>query len=386
VEQIAVILRFRPSRLDAVSIWPCLLLGWMPVISVPSLAGIVPAAAFWPAYRVTARRDDELLARIRVPIVAGRQARFRKIGTRRAQAISKVVMALAWRSAPGETWSEVRLALGSVAATPIRAGDTEAVLEGSSPTRETADAAAERLTAEIEPIDDVRSTAVYRRMVAGRAKRPFSLDSKVPEEQELIASLPKIGDHLCGPCREHFAEVKRYLELLGIPFKLDARLVRGLDYYVKTTFEVVSGDLGAQNSVLGGGRYDGLVRDLGGPDIPGVGFALGLERLVLILPPVAGERRCDVFLAPLAAPAVDSALRLQHDLRASGLSVLLDPEGRSFKSRMKLADRLGARFVAILGDDEMARGVWSVRDMTGSSQEDVPGARVAEHLKEKVHG
>jgi histidyl-tRNA synthetase len=212
------------------------------------------------------------------------------------------------------------------------------------------------------------------------------LDSKVPEEQELIASLPKIGDHLCGPCREHFTEVKRHLDLLGIPYRLDARLVRGLDYYVKTTFEVVSGELGAQNSVLGGGRYDGLVRDLGGPDIPGVGFALGLERLVLILPPVAGERRCDVFLAPLAAPAVDSALRLQHDLRASGLSVLLDPEGRSFKSRMKLADRLGARFVAILGDDEMARGVWSVRDMTGSSQEDVPVARVAEHLKERVHG
>jgi histidyl-tRNA synthetase len=212
------------------------------------------------------------------------------------------------------------------------------------------------------------------------------LDSKLPEEQELIESLPKIGDHLCGPCREHFAEVKRHLELLGIPYRLDSRLVRGLDYYVKTTFEVVSGELGAQNSVLGGGRYDGLVRDLGGPDIPGVGFALGLERLVLILPPVEGERRCDVFLAPLAAPAIDAALRLQHDLRASGLRVLLDPEGRSFKSRMKLADRLGARFVAIRGDDEIGRGVWSVRDMAGSSQEDVPVARVAEHLKERVHG
>jgi CO/xanthine dehydrogenase FAD-binding subunit len=128
----------------------------------------VPAATFWPAYRVTARRDDELLVRIRVPIVQGREARFRKIGTRRAQAISKVVMALAWQSAPDGSWSAVRLALGSVAATPIRAAGTEAFLEGSSPTRETADAAAQRLMAEIEPIDDVRSTAVYRRMVAGR--------------------------------------------------------------------------------------------------------------------------------------------------------------------------------------------------------------------------
>jgi histidyl-tRNA synthetase len=212
------------------------------------------------------------------------------------------------------------------------------------------------------------------------------LDSKAPEEQDLIGSLPKIGDHLCGPCQDHFAEVRRQLDLLGIRYRLDSRLVRGLDYYVKTTFEVVSGELGAQNSVLGGGRYDGLVRDLGGPDIPGVGFALGLERLVLILPPLEAERRCDVFLAALAPPALDPALRLQHDLRTSGLSVLLDPEGRSFKSRMKLADRLGARYVAILGDDEMGRGVWSVRDMTGSSQEDVPAARVAQHLKEKVHG
>jgi histidyl-tRNA synthetase len=212
------------------------------------------------------------------------------------------------------------------------------------------------------------------------------LDSKTPEEQELIATLPRIGDHLCGPCRDHFEEVKRQLGLLGIPYRIDPRLVRGLDYYTKTTFEVLSGELGAQNSVLGGGRYDGLVRDLGGPDVPGIGFALGLERLILILPPVEGERRCDVFLCPLAEAGLDPALLLQHELRRSGLRVLVDPEGRSFKSRMKLADRLGARFVAILGDEELARGVWSVRDMAGSSQEDVPAARIAAHLKEKVHG
>jgi CO/xanthine dehydrogenase FAD-binding subunit len=128
----------------------------------------VAAASFWPSYRVTARRDDELLVRVRVPVVNGRVVRFRKIGTRRAQAISKVVMALAWRPGASEAWTDVRLALGSVAATPIRATETESVLEGSSPTRETADEAAARLTAEIEPIDDVRSTAAYRRAVAGR--------------------------------------------------------------------------------------------------------------------------------------------------------------------------------------------------------------------------
>lgn len=129
----------------------------------------VPATAFWPAYRTTARRDDELLLRIRIPFVAGRQVRFRKIGTRRAQAISKVVMALAWRTHGDEpTWSDVRLALGSVAATTIRAPAAESALEGAHPTRETAAAASEALAAEIAPIDDVRSTADYRRAVAGR--------------------------------------------------------------------------------------------------------------------------------------------------------------------------------------------------------------------------
>ena len=128
----------------------------------------IPAGAFWPAYRTTARRDDELLLRIRIPLAAGREVRFRKIGTRRAQAISKVVMALAWRAAGDGAWQDVRLALGSVAATTIRAPATEAVLEGSRPTRETATAASEALAAEIAPIDDVRSTADYRSAVAAR--------------------------------------------------------------------------------------------------------------------------------------------------------------------------------------------------------------------------
>jgi xanthine dehydrogenase small subunit len=130
---------------------------------------VVPADDFWPAYRTTARRDDELLVRIRIPLVADRQLRFRKIGTRRAQAISKVVVALAWRaSADGGPWREVRLALGSVAPTTIRASATEAVLEGAEPTRDIADAARDALAAELRPIDDVRSTADYRRLVAGR--------------------------------------------------------------------------------------------------------------------------------------------------------------------------------------------------------------------------
>jgi histidyl-tRNA synthetase len=212
------------------------------------------------------------------------------------------------------------------------------------------------------------------------------LDCKVPEDQEVIDSLPTITEHLCPECRDHLDEVKRQLGLLGISYRLSPRLVRGLDYYVRTTFEVLSGELGAQNSVLGGGRYDGLVRDLGGPDVAGIGFAVGMERLALLLPAGEAPGRCDVFLAPLVPAALDRALLLQRTLREAGLRAMLDPEGRSFKSRMKQADKLGARLVAILGEDEMARGVWTVRDMSRSAQEDVPADAVLDHVKEKLNG
>jgi histidyl-tRNA synthetase len=212
------------------------------------------------------------------------------------------------------------------------------------------------------------------------------LDCKVPEDQAAIEKLPKIGDHLCAPCREHFGEVKRQLELLGIPYRLEPRLVRGLDYYVRTTFEVTSDALGAQSSILGGGRYDGLVKQLGGPDIAGIGFAIGLERLVSLAPSRGRGPRCDVFLMPLAEGSLDDALRLQKRLRAAGLRVLLDPEGRSFKSRMKQADKLGARYAAILGDDERKKGVWSLRDMARSEQREVTEQQLLDHLKEKTNG
>ena len=182
------------------------------------------------------------------------------------------------------------------------------------------------------------------------------------------------------------AEVRRQLELLGIPYRLSHRLVRGLDYYVRTTFEVTSDQLGSQSSVLGGGRYDGLVKDLGGPDLAGIGFAVGLERLALLLPPREGRGRCDVFLMPLAEGALDPALKLQRALRAAGVRGQLDPEGRSFKSRMKQADKLGARLVAILGADELARGAWTVRDMARSEQQQVENGRILDYLKEKTNG
>jgi histidyl-tRNA synthetase len=212
------------------------------------------------------------------------------------------------------------------------------------------------------------------------------LDCKVPEDQAVIESLPRIADHLCAECRGHFAEVRRELDLLGIPYRLSHRLVRGLDYYTRTTFEVTSGGLGAQNSVLGGGRYDGLVKELGGPDLTAIGFALGMERLAMLLPAAPEPSRCDVYLAPLADGALDRALLLQRRLRRAGLRVLMDHEGRSFKSRMKAADKLGARFVAILGEDELAKGAWTVRDMAGSTQEEVAETDVAGHLEARING
>src|SRR5260370_396177 len=122
------------------------------------------------------------------------------------------------------------------------------------------------------------------------------LDSKVPEEQGLIAALPRIADHLCPACREHFGEARRQLDLVGIRYRVDHRLVGGLDYYRRTPSGVTGGARGAQNSLLGGGRYDGLVKELGGPDLGGMGFAVGRERVIMTLPAAEGERRCDVFL------------------------------------------------------------------------------------------
>ena len=187
------------------------------------------------------------------------------------------------------------------------------------------------------------------------------LDCKVPQDQGVIDALPRIADHLCPDCRSHFHGVQEGLNLLAIPYQVSHRLVRGLDYYTRTTFEVTSEALGAQNSVLGGGRYDGLVKELGGPDLPAVGFALGMERLVLMMGQQAPAGRCDVFLVLAVKQnqaasasgvefdklptdeALERAMRTQHDLRGRGLRVLMDPGGGSIKSQMKRADRLGAR-------------------------------------------
>jgi histidyl-tRNA synthetase len=208
-------------------------------------------------------------------------------------------------------------------------------------------------------------------------------DCKVPADQPIIDALPHTVDFLCGDCRAHFDDVRRHLGTFGIPYELSHRLVRGLDYYTRTTFEVLAGQLGAQNAVLGGGRYDGLVKQLGGPDRVGIGFAAGIERLVLALPETLElpARRPHVFVAGLGDAARDAALALVRDLRREGFNAQVEYEGRSLKSQMKRADRLGAPLVFILGDDELAKGEVTVRHMASSTQESIRRDRAVEYVR-----
>jgi histidyl-tRNA synthetase len=207
-------------------------------------------------------------------------------------------------------------------------------------------------------------------------------DCKVPQDQPVIDRLPHSLDFLCEACRTHFGAVERHLAMYGIPYRVSHRLVRGLDYYTRTTFEILAGNIGAQNAILGGGRYDGLVKHLGGPDRVGIGFAAGIERLVLAMPDAgATSARRPFFVAAIGEAARDSALALLRDLRRGGLEAHMEYEGRSIKSQMKRADRLNAAFTLILGDEELARDEVTVKNMTTGGQARVPRAGVLDHCR-----
>jgi histidyl-tRNA synthetase len=189
------------------------------------------------------------------------------------------------------------------------------------------------------------------------------LDCKVPECRAVVADAPVMRDSLCAACRAHFDAVRALLRAERIDFDENPRLVRGLDYYCRTAFEVVSGGLGAQNAVGGGGRYDGLVAALGGPDVPGVGFALGLERLAMVTEPGGSAAGIVAVVLPLEERAVEPALALATRLRAADVSVTVEAPGRSLKALLRGADRRGARLAVILGGDELAAGRATVRDL-----------------------
>lgn len=205
------------------------------------------------------------------------------------------------------------------------------------------------------------------------------LDCKVPSCKALTKDAPTILEHNCPECADHHAKVLSVLNRAGIAYVQNVRLVRGLDYYNRTTFEVVSGSIGAQSSVAGGGRYDGLIKQLGGPDVPGVGFACGMERLALML----GERtpaQPDFYIAVLDATGLERALMLAQTLREAGKVGELAFAAKSMKAQMRQASRKNARKVLILGGDELANDTVVVKDMESGEQTTVPMADITAHV------
>ncbi len=194
------------------------------------------------------------------------------------------------------------------------------------------------------------------------------LDCKVPACKELVKDAPNISDHLCGECEQHFADVKSVLDGADVEYVLNPRLVRGLDYYVRTTYEVTSNDIGSQTAVAGGGRYDGLVRNLGGPDCPGTGFACGMERLALLL----GDLKTpapDFYLAVVEKDAANAAMLFAQQLREKGQRGDVSYGGGSMKSRMRAANKSGAKACLIIGQDEFENGTVTIKDMIGDAEQ-----------------
>ncbi len=207
------------------------------------------------------------------------------------------------------------------------------------------------------------------------------LDDKRPHVRALVADAPLMMDHLCADCADHFTGVRSALDALGVSYELAPRLVRGLDYYTRTTFEFVHPGLGAQSGIGGGGRYDGLMAQLGGQSLSGIGFGIGVDRTVLAAAAegvqVAPTARCDVYGIPLGAAEQGALVRVAGELRGAGVRVDLAYGGRKLKSAMKAADTAGARWVLLLGDRELAVGEVTVRDMVSGDQESVPLSAVA---------
>jgi histidyl-tRNA synthetase len=211
------------------------------------------------------------------------------------------------------------------------------------------------------------------------------LDCKVETCKQAIADAPKVTDFICSECQKHFDSVKEYLETAGLTYILNPRMVRGLDYYTRTAFEVVSYQLGSQNAVAGGGRYDNLFQEIGGKETPGIGFAIGMERLISLLP--EGKefvKHPHLFIAALGEAPSKKAYRIVNQLHLEGIRAELDYEGKSLKSQMRRADKLKARYTLILGEEELKRGKAVLRNMANKSQEEIPLQGLIDTLRKKI--
>ena len=212
------------------------------------------------------------------------------------------------------------------------------------------------------------------------------LDCKVPTCREVLVDAPSIIDYLCDDCRRDFETLKDFLDRLRVPYVIDKRLVRGLDYYNRATFEIQTGALGAQSAVAGGGRYDGLVKMLGGPDQPATGFAIGLDRLVEIvgLNRADAVKSPDLFVAALGKQSQEIAFEWTCEWNVSGIQTRMDFEDRSLKSQMKQANKSGARYTLIVGEQEIEKGAAVLRDMATKEQTDIPIEGIVDRIKAKI--
>lgn len=211
------------------------------------------------------------------------------------------------------------------------------------------------------------------------------LDCKSEVCQQIAKGAPRMLDYLCDDCRQAFEELKQNLTSLGIEYTIDPNIVRGLDYYTKTAFEFVTTKIGAQGTVCGGGRYDHLVEELGGPPIPGVGFGLGIERLLLLMEAnqieIPEENKPEVFVAVVGEAAKAFGLKLCRQLRQKGVIAEMDTLARNIKGQFKYADRLGARYTLVIGEDELAKGVVSLKDMSRSEQREISIDKIYDEIK-----
>jgi histidyl-tRNA synthetase len=244
----------------------------------------------------------------------------------------------------------------------------------------------ELLRAELKKVKDKLGADSQRRIETNPLR---VLDSKLPAEQAVIEGLPRISEHLCAECREHFAKLKEELALRAIKYEDDWRLVRGLDYYTRTTFEVTAKGLGSQDAVCGGGRYDGLVELLGGPPTKAIGFAIGSDRSILSIQETRkapGPEKLSVFVAWMGAKAYPAAVDIARKLRGAGLSVEVPAEEMKFKKSLGLADKLGARYALILGEDELATRLYTLKNLADAQQQKMSESELLEYLESERRG
>jgi len=232
----------------------------------------------------------------------------------------------------------------------------------------------------LEPVAAEMCADCQRRAVTNPLR---VFDCKVPEDQPIIEKLPRISQYLDEPCRKHFEEVQAILKSVGVEFHLNDRLVRGLDYYTRTAFEFTHGALGAQNAILGGGRYDGLSESLGGPSAPGIGFAIGEDRLVLALKQSAEavQVKPDVYIAPLGTGMDREAARLARELRRHDIVVELGDENFRLKKSFETATKAGARYILIVGENEVKAGAFTLKHLESGEQVSVPRSELAKRIQ-----